>query len=668
MLKASSDEEDNIVIEGMASTDDVDRMGDVIVPAAWNKGLKNFKANPVILFNHNYDNPIGKATGIKIEENGLYIKAKISKTAEKIGGLIKEGVLGAFSVGFRVKDAEWDDETDGLKITDAELLEVSVVSVPANQAAVFSVSKSFNTKEDYFEYLKSFNSVSLAGQQLAEDSNEETAKVTPEGHKAKVQEINMEPTELEELIGKAVQAAAEKAATETAKLSALARAEEKAAEEKAAKDAVEAEEKANAEKEQLSVVVTTAAEKLMEGVEKRFSDEKESLDEIVASLRGELAEKSEEIVKIRQAKGIFADRSGNGDWKKTFENDIVEGAILGRVTKKGWDTDFGKDVVQKVNQHSGVEVSSEDFEQIVSTSIERDIELELVLPKLFREIQMRSATMILPIMPDADYAEFGNGTNGDTSDAGSAPKGNLDSRDAASPGVNAGIAMTEKILSVKRVVSKSYLGNETEEDAILPILPLIRESMVRAHSRAMEQSILNGGAPSSPARWTDILNPGWTGLLASASADSKEVDAGATAAHTAAMLLNMRQAMGKYGKNPRDVVYILSLPAYYNLLDDAEFQNLNEVGQMATKITGEIGQVFGSPVIVCDEFATAGVNVAWGLALNARNYIMPRLRGFTFEQDYLVEDQRRVLVATQRVGFDRIHSTAGQAVSSYFSS
>ena len=62
--------------------------------------------------------------------------------------------------------------------------------------------------------------------------------------------------------------------------------------------------------------------------------------------------------------------------------------------------------MEKVNAHSGVGVSSEDFEQIVSTNIERDIQSELVLAPLFREIQMNSANMIIPILPDSGYAEF----------------------------------------------------------------------------------------------------------------------------------------------------------------------------------------------------------------------------------------------------------------------
>jgi hypothetical protein len=72
---------------------------------------------------------------------------------------------------------------------------------------------------------------------------------------------------------------------------------------------------------------------------------------------------------------------------------------------------------------------------------------------------------------------------------------------------------------------------------------------------------------------------------------------------------------------------------------------------MATKLSGEIGTVFGSKVIVCDEFATPAVSKFHAVAVYARNYVMPRLRGMTVESDYEVALQRRVLVASQRLGF-----------------
>jgi len=120
---------------------------------------------------------------------------------------------------------------------------------------------------------------------------------------------------------------------------------------------------------------------------------------------------------------------------------------------------------------------------------------------------------------------------------------------------------------------------------------------------------------------------------------------------TAADLLGLRKNMGKYGVNPSDVVYVVSQDVYYNLLEDAEFQDANLVGDMATKLSGEIGQVFGSRVLLCDEFATKAAAKFNAIAVYPRNYVMPRLRGVTIESDYEVANQRRVLVASQRLGF-----------------
>jgi len=456
-----------------------------------------------------------------------------------------------------------------------------------------------------------------------------------------------------------LEAFAKKVAADTAAEIAMKQAESKAAEQKAAEEAAqkatdEAEVlKANevADQEKTKTIVEaglTGAEKLMNDVESRVNENYSNLESVVKSLESQLAEKSEEIMNIRESKRHFSDRSSNGDWKKTFEQDIIDAKFAGLATGKGWDNDVAKSLMEKVNAHSGVAVSSADFEQIVSTQIERDIQNELVLAPLFREIPMTSANMIIPILPDAGYAEF----TGNQAATGSSPHGNLQERgDAYNPGSAGGVDMTERTISTKKLISQSYLGNETEEDAILPILPLIRESMVRAHARGIENAIL-AGDDADGAYGTSGAS--FEGLLHLARNDSDYTQSGtafATDKIVATDLLEMRKNMGKYRINPNEVVYIVSQRSYYELLEDAEFQDANLVGDMATKLSGEIGQVFGSRVLLCDEFATPAVAKFGAIAVNPRNYVLPRLRGVTVESDYEVANQRRVLVASQRIGF-----------------
>ena len=644
------DDDGGLDIKGSASTSAIDRAGDIIEHDAWTKGgLENFKNNPIILFNHNYDRPIGRAKELSVDENGLNLTARISKSASDIKDLIKDGVLGAFSVGFKVKDAEYMTETDGYKIKDAELFEVSVVSVPCNQNAVFSVAKSFDSMEEYNKFKKDFiKTNSIDADAKIEQSSEAKADKT----ETKMSDEKTVSPEFD------LEAFAKEVAEKTATSIAMKQAEQKAAEQKAQAEAAEkaataeAEQKAaeEAEMEKTKTIIKSGlsgAEKLIQDVETRVNEKNESLEEVVKELQKDLAEKSEEILNMRESKRIFSDRRNEGDWKKAFESDILDAKILGLATGRGYDTGYAKSVMQKVNEHSGVQVSSGDFEQIVSTNVERDIQNELVLAPLFREIPMTSANMIIPIMPDAGYAEF---TSNQTA-SGSSPHGNLEERGDAYGSPYGGVDLTERTLSTKKLISQSYLGNETEEDAIMPILPLIRESIVRSHARAIENAIL-AGDDADGAFGTGGAS--FEGLLHLARNDSDYTQSGTAFASdkiVASDLLEMRKNMGKYGVNPADVVYIVSQRSYFELLEDAEFQDANLVGDMATKLNGEIGQVFGSRVLLCDEFATPAVSKFAAIAVNPRNYVMPRLRGVTIESDYEVANQRRVLVASQRLGF-----------------
>jgi HK97 family phage prohead protease len=637
-IKAIDAGDGELKIDGYASTVSVDRSSDVILSSAWNKsgGLNNFKANPILLFNHNYDKPIGKVVEMGTDSKGLKIKGVISKSAGDVYNLVKEGVLTTFSVGFMIKDADYNKESDGLIIKDAELLEISVVSVPCNQDATFSVAKSFDSQEDYLTFRKQFENA-LGGQPLAETGG------SSEGAETASRKIKMDEETINAQIQKGIaDAMAAKAAAEAA-------AAAKAAEALAAEEKI------------VAKVLETGSEKLYAEMEKRFKDDKTELDTKLEGLRNEIAEKSSELQAIANSKRVFADRSDES-WKKTLLPEMENAFLLGRITGKGYETEYAKNLLQKANTMSSVSVPSTDhFEREVTTNIEREIQLELVLAPLFREIQMNSASMILPIMPDTSYAAVNNQAGSATA-AGTTT---LDERSGTGSG-SAGIALREIDLRTVKMVAKTYLANETEEDAIIPILPLLREAMIRQHGRGVENLMLMGGASSTgnvPAYNAATLGANTKGLITYADTNSRSItntaaingsspaDANAV---TAVALLALRKQMGKYGIRPADVVYVVSQTAYFDLLQDSEFQDFNLVGNLATKMTGEVGQIFGSSVLVCDEFAPRATGAYAALAVNTRNFVVPRQRGVTVESQYLVENQHRVLTTTQRLGFREV--------------
>ncbi len=122
----------------VASTASEDRHGEVIDVSGWN--LKNFKKNPVLLWAHDHTIPaIGKVKRIWISNGRLMFKG-IWQEATEMGraakSLVEGGFINSFSVGFLPY------EMDGNTYTKQELLEISLVNVPANPDAMMMAYKS----------------------------------------------------------------------------------------------------------------------------------------------------------------------------------------------------------------------------------------------------------------------------------------------------------------------------------------------------------------------------------------------------------------------------------------------------------------------------------------------------------------------------------------------
>ena len=170
-VKGVSDNK-SLKIAGYANTSDKDRTGDIVLSEAWVKGVDHFRRNPILLYQHDHSKPIGRVNNIRVDKKGIFVEASVSDAAESQHGvktLIRDGVLKSFSVGFRVKDATYDKVSDVFFIKDLELLEISVVSVPANQNSLFSVRKSFESDADYAQFKASF-----ATEEKADISEEKT--------------------------------------------------------------------------------------------------------------------------------------------------------------------------------------------------------------------------------------------------------------------------------------------------------------------------------------------------------------------------------------------------------------------------------------------------------------------------------------------------------------
>ena len=128
--------DDNGLITGaVASTGSMDRDGEILEPKGW--VLDNFKKAPRLLWAHDaHQLPIGKVVRIELGNTGLEFDAEFAEKenefAKKVADLFRGGFLNTFSVGFR--PLERKDNT----FLKQELLEISVVNVPANAEAMAS--------------------------------------------------------------------------------------------------------------------------------------------------------------------------------------------------------------------------------------------------------------------------------------------------------------------------------------------------------------------------------------------------------------------------------------------------------------------------------------------------------------------------------------------------
>ena len=457
-FKSHENDDGSVMIRGMASTNHSDRAGDVIAAEAWTKGgLDNFQNNPVILFNHDYDKPIGRATGVKVTENGLELEAKISKSAPAaVCELVKDGVLGAFSVGFKVKDADYIKETDGLMIKDAELFEVSVVSVPCNQAATFSLAKSFDSEEEYNEFKKTFtNRVDLTGQSLTKDDSKESKVVSDapkQVEKSTIKETKMsEETKTPEID---LEAFAKKVADETAAKIAMKQAEEKAA---AQAEAAAAEAKAlEAEsiKSSIESGVKTGVEKLEADMQKEFEAKDADHAAIVAKYQKDLEEKGAELEAMRNSKRDF---TGRGTLTQgEIDKQLLSAHILGKITRKGMDTDFAKSVLEKASMDITAITPSVSLDISVSNAFEQEVLQEQQVAGLFREIQVSSGATVLPVNPDSEAAHFSSA--GAADDAGF-----LEDNTNGSAANNNAFSIGQVVLKAHRLISGTNITNDTDE-------------------------------------------------------------------------------------------------------------------------------------------------------------------------------------------------------------
>jgi HK97 family phage major capsid protein len=372
----------------------------------------------------------------------------------------------------------------------------------------------------------------------------------------------------------------------------------------------------------------------MAEVEKRIATAGEAGAKAIADLQGELAAKSAEILAMQNSKMKFA-APAEGLYKEK-ETAYLLAKMAG---KRIEDTAYGRSVIEKAGPH----VPSATWELEVSRNMEAEIRRRLVVAPTLRQIEMQTNVMTMPVNPEAGAATWvTNAQFGTTNSMGAAQTHQL----------------KEITLNAYKVATAEYMNYEEQEDSLLILLPVVRDAMVRRVAKAVDKAFLLGaGSGADPVK----------GL---AAYDTASAVVGAVATKiTVANMIALRRDLGTWGLDPSELIYIVNNDVYYDLLEDTTFQTVDKIGDRATLLTGQIGSIGNTPVIVSGSLPSKVAGAAGALTnvgaivYHPGNFIVGNQRGLRFDTQDLVETQRKVMVASLRTGMTQVTTNEGIAIS-----
>lgn len=127
----------------------VDSYREIVEKGAFRESLKEIKEKGrriPVLWQHRSAEPIGIYQVVKEDQTGLFVEGKLLKDevtqAREAHALMKAGAVTGLSIGYYIRDAIMDEKERVLRLKKLDLVEVSLVTFPANDAARVDTIKS----------------------------------------------------------------------------------------------------------------------------------------------------------------------------------------------------------------------------------------------------------------------------------------------------------------------------------------------------------------------------------------------------------------------------------------------------------------------------------------------------------------------------------------------
>lgn len=619
-IMSKDDENAPRLIEGYASVDMIDRQGETIKPEAFRTGMIAYSRNPIILYNHDSNRPVGRMVDWGIDDTGLWIQVEVARgvpDADLVWSLIEQGVLNAFSVCTVEQILRNEDDVNVIERWD--LAEISIVTVPANAGAIFHISEDKRA----LKFLKSKEELTMS------EKNTEGQKPNqkPEDNKPLV--------DIEAIVAKAISGLSTKIEALTDK--------------KGANNDGDDGEKEN-----------------KENVEKLQTELTEQKDQIKT-----LTDQIEKFQKIPINAGKIPFPDGSritiGDkFARRGLKSLTDLYLLNQILVSSGKTPSSE--LQKALDTATSDEGADYIATALASEIWATIHLDAKIAPLFTFLEMPTDPYKLPVdstLPEMFYV-------------GESLVYNASDFPENAP------ATGYKQLDAKKFVIHCMYSGELDEDSIIPVLPFIRSQLVTSALHGIDNVILNGDTVATatgninlddaePESTKNYLSmDGLRKLALVTNTANKSADA-SIATLTAAGFNLLRGLMVNWGITPSDLAFIVDVGTYLKAVALTEVKTVDQYGSQATILMGELAKIFGIPIIVSEEMSkteadgkvckTPASNTKGQICLvNRRGWLGGWRRKLKIETERIIATDQYRIVGTLRfalINFDTEVSAVG---------
>lgn len=222
-------------------------------------------------------------------------------------------------------------------------------------------------------------------------------------------------------------------------------------------------------------------------------------------------------------------------------------------------------------------------------------------------------------------------------------------------------------LDTAKLIGMAEYSYESDEDAIIAILPMLQEDLASGAAFSFESAVLNGDTTAThmDSDYHAVANhhaKAFKGLrkLCIAGSSTKDLSTGGV---SAANIAALRKQLGKFGNRVRDLMLVVGSNAYNDIVALEETLTFDKVGsaEAARILSGSAASIYGIPIVV-SEAARENLNASGvyddttttkgGIYLiHKPSWIVGVKRGFTVEVDVDKKRQMNAVIASFRRDF-----------------